>query len=314
MSGHVYHSLTALVGNTPLVELRHLDVPDGVRVYAKLEGQNPSGSVKDRVVVGLLAAAAREGRLRPGMPLVEATTGNTGIALALLGRRLGHPVHVFVPRNVFPAIPRLLRSFGAQITWVDPSEGMHGAIAWARAWAAERDGLMLDQFGNEANPRAHYETTAAEILRDLGRVDVFVAGLGTGGTIMGVGRRLKEASPGAKVVAVEPHPGSQVQGLRSLEEGFVPPILDLGLLDGKILVRSASAFRAARELTRREGLFGGVSSGAVLHGTLRWCRRMRRGTVVALFADAGWKYLETGLWTTEAPDGDEEALDDLFWW
>lgn len=306
-------TLLDITGHTPLIELTHLDVPPGVRLFAKLEGQNPTGSIKDRIVRHMVRRAREEGRLRPGDTIIEASTGNTAISLAMMGRALGYPVQVVMPRNVFPEIPRALAVYGAGVHWVPGEAGVKAAIALARV-IAEREGyFFLDQFGNRDNCLAHFETTGPEILADLPQVDVLVAGLGTGGTIMGAGQRMREANPRVQVVAVEPHLGSQLQGLKSLDDGFVPPILDLGLLDGKILVRGASAFRCARELTEREGIFAGISSGAVLHGALRWVERLERGNVVLIFADGGWKYLGTHLWT-EAPEVEEEGLDDVIWW
>ncbi len=302
------------VGDTPLVELQHFDVPAGVRLFAKLEGQNPTGSVKDRIVLHMLQHAREDGLLHPGDTVVEASTGNTAIALAMMGGSLGYHVRVVMPENVYPEIPRAVDAYGAEMLWVPTEQGVRGAIEEARR-LAERDGcLMLDQFGNQHNCLAHYESTGPEILTDLPRVDVFVAGLGTGGTLMGVGRCLKEANPHTQVVAVEPHPGAQLQGLKGLSDGFLPPILDLSLLDGKILVRSGQALGQARRLLEREGIFGGISSGAVLHAGLRWARRLRSGNVVLLFADAGWKYLGSPAFAGPLPKGEEEALDDVIWW
>lgn len=307
------HAVLSLIGNTPLVELRHLTPKPDVRLFAKLEGANPTGSVKDRIVYHMLVHAEDDGLLQPGDTIVEASTGNTGIALAMIGGMLGYHVHIVMPENVYPFIPELLQAHGAVIHWVSAQEGVRGAIAVARRLAAEKGWFMLDQFGNQYNCRAHYETTAPEILSVLPQVDVFVAGLGTGGTLMGVGARLKEADARVRVIAVEPHPGSQVQGLKSLSDGYLPPILDLNLLDGKILVRSSAAFRGAALLMEREAIFAGVSAGAVLHAGLRWAERMRRGNVVLLFADGGWKYIGTRLWT-EPPPPDEDSLDDVLWW
>lgn len=306
-----------LVGNTPLVELRDLAVPPGVRVYAKLEGQNPSGSIKDRIVRRMLDQARRSGTLEPGMTLVEASTGNTGIALAMLGRSLGHPVRVFVPENVFPEIGVLLHVYGAEVVWTPALAGVRGAMDAARRHAAETPGTyMPDQFASDHNWRAHYETTGAEILADLPNVDVLVAGLGTGGTIMGAGRRLKEARPGVKLVGVEPHPGSQVQGLHSLDDGYIPPILDLDLLDGKILIRTPHAFQHAVDVMRRQGIFPGLSSGAVIHAALRFARRLTHGNIVCIFADSGWKYYGTEIWEAPVPDqhADEETTETVIWW
>jgi [CysO sulfur-carrier protein]-thiocarboxylate-dependent cysteine synthase len=312
---HVCANMLEHVGDTPLVELRRLDLKPGVRIFAKLEGQNPTGSVKDRIVRRMLQVARRQGSLRPGATIVEATTGNTGIALAMLGRQLGYTVKVVVPENVFPEIANMLSVYGAEIVWVPAEQGVKRAMDLAR----EHGWFILDQFANEENSRAHYEGTGAEILADLPRVDIFIAGLGTGGTIMGTGRRLKEANPETRVVAVEPHPGNFVQGLRSLDDGYIPPILDVHMLDGRVLVRSRHAFRHAYELIRREGIFSGVSSGAVLHAALKFARRIERGNIVCLFADAGWKYLGTSIWNAPPTgvvndDGDDDSMDDVIWW
>lgn len=308
---HVLHT----IGKTPMVRLRHLSPNPDVRLYAKLEGWNPTGSVKDRIVRHMLRHAERDGRIVPGDTVIEASTGNTGIALAMIGRALGYHVRVVMPRNVYPEIPRALGVYGADVEWVPAEAGVTGAMAIAREMAASTGAFMLDQFCNEHNASAHYAETGPEILDDVPDVDVFIAGLGTGGTVMGTGMRLKEANPATKVIAVEPHPGNQLQGLKSLADGFIPPILDLGFLDGKILVRSGHAFRAARLLIEREGIFGGVSAGAVLHAGLRFAARIGRGNIVMIFADSGWKYLETGMWSRDPGAGEEEEdLDDVIWW
>lgn len=284
-----------------------------MRLFAKLEGCNPTGSVKDRIVLSMLERARREGALQPGASIVEASTGNTGISLAMIGWALGYRVKIVAPRNIFPEIPRMLGVYGAEVVWVPAELGVPEAIRVAERIARDEGALMLNQFGNEANCRAHYETTGPEILADLPSVDVLVAGVGTGGTIMGAGSYLKERRPGVSLVAVEPHPGSHLQGLTTLAEGFIPPLLDLDLLDAKILVRSSSAFIATAEVMRREGIFAGVSSGAVLHAGMKYARRLDRGDVVLVFADAGWKYLGTNLWTAP-PHPEEETLDDTIWW
>jgi len=303
------------IGDTPLVELRHFSPGPGVRLFAKLEGANPTGSVKDRIVKEMVLDAERQGLLKPGDTVVEASTGNTGIALAMVGRSRGYSVRVVMPENVYPEIPRTLLAYGATVDQIPADQGVRGAMEAAREMARREGWFMMDQFCNPSNSRAHYETTGPEILRDLSQVDVFVAGLGTGGTLMGVGRRLKEANPATRVIAVEPHPGYQVQGLKSLADGFIPPILDFNLLDGKILVRSAHAFRAAAEIMRREAIFAGVSSGAVLHAALKVAERMERGNVVVVFADSGWKYLATNLWMPDGQEiGEGEELDDVIWW
>lgn len=306
--------LVQTIGSTPMVELRNLSPSPDVRLFAKLEGANPTGSIKDRIVKHMLQHAEREGRIFPGDTVIEASTGNTGIALAMIGRALGYKARIVMPENVYPEIPRSLAVYGADVVWVPADQGVTGAMALARRMAADERCFMLDQFCNEHNARAHYVWTGEEVLRDVPHVDIFIAGLGTGGTIMGTGRRLKEANLATKVIAVEPHPGNQLQGLKSLSDGFIPPILDLAFLDGKILVRSGHAFRAARLLVEREGIFGGVSSGAVLHAGLKFAQRIRKGNIVMVFADSGWKYLETNLWSKPIAADDEEGLDDTIWW
>lgn len=309
---HVVHT----VGATPMLELRHLSPKPDVRLFAKLEGWNPTGSIKDRIVKHMIQHAERDGLIVPGDTVIEASTGNTGIALAMIGRALGYNARIVMPENIYPEIPRMLAVYGAEVHWVPASEGVTGAMKTARQMADDQRCFMLDQFGNPHNARAHYVWTGPEILEDVPQVDIFIAGLGTGGTVMGVGQRLKEANPRTKVIAVEPHPGGgQVQGLKSLTDGFIPPILDLALLDGKILVRSGHAFRAARLMMEKEGVFGGVSSGAVLHAALKFANRIDRGNIVMAFADSGWKYLDTNLWSRELPsEEDEESLDDIIWW
>jgi cysteine synthase B len=311
----VHHlHLTHAIGRTPVVELKHCSPKPGVRLFAKLEGWNPTGSVKDRIVRAMLLGAQAEGRIEPGGTVIEASTGNTGIALGMVGRALGYDVRVVMPENVYPEIPRALAVYGAQVDWVPSDRGVRAAIDVAQAQAERNGWFFLDQFRNEHNVRAHYETTGAEVLEDVPDADFLVAGLGTGGTIMGAGSRLKEANPNAKVFAVEPHPGNQLQGLKSLADGFIPPILDLDFLDGKILVRSHHAFRAAAELMRREGIFAGVSSGAVLHAALKVTHRLERANMVLVFADNGWKYLGTNLWEYTGDGEVGEDLDDTIWW
>ncbi|MCH8200897.1 MAG: cysteine synthase family protein [Chloroflexi bacterium] len=302
------------IGDTPLVELRHLSPRPDVHLFAKLEGRNPTGSIKDRIVREMVVQAQRDGRLAPGDRIIEASTGNTGIALAMVGRALGYPVRIVIPENVYPEIPRCLTAYGAEITYVPSELGVKKAIDVARTIAADEGWFMLDQFSDPVNIRAHYEGTGPEILAALPHVDLFVAGLGTAGTLMGVGRRLKETNPETRVIAVEPHPGYQVHGLKSLADGFLPPLLDYNVLDGKILVRSGHAFRGAAQLIQREAIFGGVSSGAVLHGALKAIERLPRGNVVLIFADSGWKYLATDMWTQPPADHEEDDLDDVIWW
>lgn len=301
------------VGNTPLVELRHVPVKSGMRLFAKLEGMNPSGSIKDRIARAMAEDAERQGRLRPGDTIVEASTGNTALALALLSRQRGYKLKVVMPTRVAPGIAELLGLFGAEVVWCEPRVGMKSAIDAARSLAGEPGHVALLQFENAANVRAHYEGTAAEILSALPQVDAFVAGIGTGGTLTGAGRRLKEANPKTLVVGVEPRFGEQLQGLRSLEEGYIPPLLDLSLLDGRYLVDAKAAFHRARALAHSEGLLVGVSSGAVLDAALRLAERMERGNIVMIFADGGWKYLPSYLTSFKPHDALHDA-DDIAWW
>jgi cysteine synthase B len=302
------------IGHTPLVELPRLSPKRGVRIFAKLEGNNPTGSLKDRIALYMIRRAEEKGELTRDKTILEPTSGNTGISLAMIGQRKGYRVKVVMPESVSPERVELLQLYGAEIVFSEGAGGTNHAIEVAQEMA-ERDGqyYMPYQYGNEANPLAHYETTAQEILDDLPQIDAFVAGLGTGGTLMGVGRRLKEHNPQTKVIAVVPHPGDRIMGLRSLEEGFIPPILDLNLLDGRIVVDSKQAFLATRELTKREGLFAGISSGSVIVCAQRIARRMEEGNIVALLADGGWKYLSTHLWT-KAPEEMEKDIDSLIWW
>jgi cysteine synthase B len=304
-----------LVGRTPMVELKHCSPKPGVRLFAKLEGQNPTGSVKDRIVGYMLQRAKADGRLEPGQTIVEATTGNTGIALAMAGRRLGHSVRLVVPTTAFSDVTQALKAWEPQIEWVEPGQGIKSAIVEAQAIARRDGAFLLDQFASPDNPRCHYETTGVEILEQLPEIDAFVCGLGTSGTAMGVGRRLKEHRPGVKLTVAEPHPGHTLQGIRSLDDGYVPPILDMGLLDGKILVRSADAFRAVREMLRRDGVLGGLSSGAVLYAALKWAQRVETANIVMLFADSGWKHLNSPAFQLEATlDDPDEAFDEVLWW
>ena len=307
----VSNSVLDLIGRTPLVELKRLE-PTEVRLYAKLEGQNPSGSIKDRVALAMIEAAEASGELEPGRALLEPTSGNTGISLALVARLKGYPLTCVVPENVTEERLRLLRLYGAEIITSPGAEGSNGAVRFALELAEREPRYFLPfQYGNEANPRAHYDGTGAEIAAELERVDVFVAGLGTGGTLMGAGRRLREAFPDVVVVAAEPLPGDPVMGLRSLEDGYVPPILDVSQLDRKILVSNAESVAAMRALLEVEGIFAGISSGGVLHVARRLADELEEGVVVVILADGGWKYLSAPLW--EAADV-ERAMEHAVWW
>jgi cysteine synthase len=304
----VYRNLIDAIGNTPVVELGRLSPGPGVRLFAKLEGQNPAGSLKDRVARYMIEAAEQSGDLTPDRIVLEATSGNTGIALAMFCRIKGYRVTAVMPDNMSEERAMLLRAFGAEVVYSEGAKGTNGAIVVAEEMAA-RDStyFMPNQFGNPANPRAHYETTGPEILRDLPDIDVFVAGLGTGGTLTGVGRYLKEHKPGVKVVACVPRPGDLVQGLRSLDEGFIPDVFDESVIDEKVLVDSESAFAGARDLAEKEGIFAGISSGAVLRAAQEVVRDLESGNVLLLLADGGWKYLSTDVWTKEQQELSEEA-------
>ena len=308
----VANSVLELVGNTPLVELTRLSPKDGVRLYAKLEGQNPTGSIKDRVAKAMVEAAEASGELQPGRELLEPTSGNTGISLAMVARVKGYRLTCVVPENVTKERLRLLRLFGAEVILSPGAEGSNGAVRLALALAEREPRYFLPfQYGNDANPQAHYAGTGAEIAAELDRVDAVVAGLGTGGTLMGVGRRLRERFADVVVAAAEPLPGDPVLGLRSLEDGYVPPILDVDQLDRKILVSNTDAVAGMRALLEREAIFAGVSSGAVLHVARVVAESLDEGVVVAVLADAGWKYLSAPLW--EAEDV-EQAMEHAIWW
>jgi [CysO sulfur-carrier protein]-thiocarboxylate-dependent cysteine synthase len=304
--------LLSLVGNTPLVELPRLSPKPEVRFYAKLEGQNPTGSIKDRVAVALIEDAEASGELEPGRDLLEPTSGNTGIALALVAKLKGYRLTCVMPENVTEERRRLLRLYGAEIIESPGAEGSNGAVRLAQEVAArDRRYFMPFQYGNAANPRAHYDGTGAEIAEALDRVDALVAGLGTGGTLMGAGERLRESFPDVVIAAAEPLPGDPVMGLRSLEDGYVPPILDVSKLDRKLLVSNAEAVAGVRALLDREGVFGGVSAGAVVHVAQRVAADLDEGVVVAILADGGWKYLSAPFWDAADPGA---AMEAELWW
>jgi cysteine synthase len=305
--------LAAAIGNTPTVELPHL-APHGIRLFAKLEGANPSGSVKDRIARTMLEGARASGALAPGQTILEPSSGNTGISLALLGGLLGHPVRIVLPDNTTVEREQLLRLYGAEIVASPGAEGSNGAIRLAQELRAADPSLFMPyQYGNPANPRAHEEGTGPEILAAVPDVDLFVAGLGTGGTLTGVGRFLKRERPGVRILAAEPLPGELVQGLRSLDEGFVPPVLDASVLDDRYLVSNGDAVIAVRRLLREEGIFAGLSSGAVLHVALRAAEELEEGTIVILLADGGWKYLSTGIYDRPLEDLDQPLEQSLLW-
>lgn len=310
-----YGDIVQSIGNTPLVELKRLSPKPGVRIWAKLESANPTGSVKDRVARSLIEDAEARGTIGPDSVILEPTSGNTGIALAMICRRKGYKLKVVMPDNVTQERTDLLRMYGAEIVYSPGDQGSNGAVALAEKMAAENPQYVMPyQYGNPANPLAHYNGTAVEILEELdGQVDAFVAGLGTGGTLMGNARRFKEElGDRVKIVAAEPMQGEPVQGLRSLDDGFIPPIIDLSLLDRKIFVTNSDAIVWTRKLLDEEGLFAGVSSGAIARVAVRIANEMDEGNVVFIVCDDGWKYLSSGIYTK--PLDEIESLESTLWW
>jgi len=310
--------LLDLVGGTPLVELPRLTaaagVKDSVRVFAKLEGQNPTGSIKDRVAKAMIEGAEAAGELEPGRELLEPTSGNTGISLALVAKLKGYPLTCMLPENATSERRRLLELYGASIVESPAAEGSNGAVRLALELAERSPRYFMPfQYANQANPRAHYDGTGCEIAEAMERVDVLVAGLGTGGTLMGAGDRLRERFPDLVVAAAEPLPGDSVIGLRSLEDGYVPPILDVSKLDRKLLVSNAESVAGLRALLDQEGIFGGVSAGAVVHVALRLARELEEGVVVCVLADGGWKYLSAEFWQLRDAEV-EAAMEGRVWW
>lgn len=305
--------LIATIGHTPLVELHHISLNPNVRILAKLESHNPTGSIKDRTALSLIEDAERRGLIAPGDTIMEPTSGNTGISLAMICRVRGYRLVAVMPENVTEERRQLLHLYGAEIVSTDGDLGSNGAVEVAKRLSAENGLYMPFQYGNLANPDAHYRGTAAEIIAACPELDVFVAGLGTGGTLMGCSRRLKEHRPEIQVVACEPLQGDPVSGLRSLDDGFVPPILDLTRLDRKLLVSNRDGLVMTRRLASEEGIFAGVSSGAVMHTCARMAEQMDHGTIVGIICDGGWKYLSAGIWSGEL-DAVEDTLDRGIYW
>jgi cysteine synthase B len=309
MPSRVAPSLLELIGNTPLVELRPVG---NVQMYAKLEGQNPTGSIKDRVAKAMIETAEASGELEPGRRLIEPTSGNTGISLALVAKLKGYPLTCVMPENATEERRRLLRLFGAKIVESPGAEGSNGAVRLALRLAEDDPSYFMPfQYANAANPRAHYEGTGAEIVDALDRIDALVAGLGTGGTLMGAGERVREAFPDVVVAAAEPLPGDPVMGLRSLEDGYVPPILDVSKLDRKVLVSNEDSVREVRRLVDEEAIFAGVSAGAVVHVARKLASEVDSGVIVAILADGGWKYLSADFWDA---DDVERSMEETVWW
>jgi [CysO sulfur-carrier protein]-thiocarboxylate-dependent cysteine synthase len=299
----VHSSVLDLIGNTPIVDVSSLSPNPDVRILAKMEGQNPAGSVKDRIAMSMVDEAEADGTLRPGATIIEPSSGNTGIALAMISRIRGYRLKIVLPENVSVERRQLLEVYGAEIIPSPGAEGSNGAVRRAQEIAAEHpDWVFLYQYANEANPRAHYRTTGPEIWRDVPDITHFVAGLGTSGTLMGVGTFLKEQNPDIKVMAVEPPSGELVEGLRSLDDGYIPPVFDkwggLELLDGKSIVRPRESLEHTRRLAD-VGIFSGISAGAALAGACKVAGRIERGVIVFIVCDYGWKYLSTGAWTLD---------------
>ena len=303
-----YGSILDVIGNTPLVEVSHLSPNPAVRVLAKLEGQNPGGSIKDRIALAMVEAAEADGSLRPGQTLLEPTSGNTGIALAMVCRIKGYKLRVVLPENVSVERRQLLEIFGAEIVVSPGSEGSNGAVRMAEKLAKESpDVAFLFQYANPANPGAHERGTGPEIWRDCPEVTHVVAGLGTAGTLMGVGRYLKARKPEVQMWAVEPPAGEQVEGLRNLDDGFVPPVYDPDMLDRKVIVRPRESIEWIRRLATEAAIFAGISSGAAMAGAVKAAAQLDTGVIVVVLADGGWKYLSTGAWTDDVDEVVERA-------
>jgi cysteine synthase B len=312
--GGKYADIVAAIGHTPLVELRRLSPKPGVRIYAKLESYNPTGSVKDRVAKAMIEDAESRGAIRPGQTILEPTSGNTGISLAMICSRKGYPLKVVMPDNVTEERTQLLRMYGAEIVSSPGDLGSNGAVAMALEMAAADSSYYMPyQYGNQANPLAHYNGTAVEILEELDEVTAFVGGLGTGGTLMGCARRLKEENAATAIVAAEPRQGELVQGLRSLDDGYIPPILDISLLDRKIMVSNRDAVVWTKRLLSDEGMFVGVSAGAVASIAVRVAAELDEGNVVFVVPDDGWKYLSSGVYTRSLEELEGSLESASFW-
>ena len=309
----LYDNILEAIGDTPLVGILRVSPKPGVRIWAKLEGQNPTGSTKDRIAMKMVEVAEASGELTSDKTILEPTSGNTGIALAMVARRKGYQLTVVIPDNASAERIGLLRLFGADVVFSEGAKGTNGSIEVARALAQDDRYYMPFQYGNPANPLAHEEGTAAEIIRDLPGITHFVAGMGTGGTLTGNGRALHRHNPDVKVIAAEPELGDLVYGLRSLDEGFIPPIFDPDQIDRKFLVNSSDSLRATRELTSREGIFAGISSGAVVHVAQRIAQEIDEGDIVCLLADGGWKYLSTEAWAEDIAIAEKGVKESLWW-
>ena len=308
-----FDDILQAIGNTPLVGMPRMSPKPGVRLWAKLEGTNPTGSTKDRIALKMVEMAEASGELTSNKTILEPTSGNTGIALAMVAARKGYRLTVVIPDNASQERIGLLRLFGAEIVFSDGDKGTNGSIEVARALAQDEKYYMPFQYGNPANPLAHQEGTAQEIISDLPEISHFVAGMGTGGTLTGAGRGLHAHNPDVKVVAAEPELGDLVYGLRSLDAGFVPPIFDPSEIDRKFLVDSSSSLRTNRELTSSEGIFAGISSGAVVYVAQRIANEIDEGDIVCLLPDGGWKYLSTEAWAEDLATAEKGVAESLWW-
>lgn len=309
-------SILDTIGNTPLVEVPSLSPADDVRLWVKLEGQNPTGSVKDRIALALVDAGEASGELTPDKIILEPTSGNTGIALAMVASIRGYRFTAVMPDNASAERVQLLRAFGADIVFSEGAKGTNGSVALAQEMVDDAKYYMPFQYGNPANVDAHYRGTGQEIVDDLPEVKAFVAGLGTGGTLMGVGKRLKEHNPDVRIVAAEPQLGELVYGLRSLEDGYIPPIFDPDAIDGKVMVTARESILWTRALLQKEGIFAGISAGAVIWVAQRVAERVAGeggGDVACLLPDGGWKYMSTEAWTQDI-DSAEERVEEVLWW
>ena len=311
-----YKSILDTIGNTPLVEVPRLCPVEGARMWVKLEGQNPTGSVKDRVALAMIEAAEASGDLTKDKTILEPTSGNTGIALAMVAAIRGYRFTAVMPDNASSERVQLLKAFGAEIEFSPGAKGTNGSVAMAQELSKDERYFMPFQYGNQANVDAHYNGTGREIVEELPEVKAFVAGLGTGGTLTGCGKRLREHNPDVKIVAAEPELGELVYGLRSLEDGYIPPIFDPDMLNGKVMVRARDSILWTRELLQKEGIFSGISSGAVIWVAQRVAERLAKeggGDVVCLLPDGGWKYLSTEAWTQDI-DTAESQVEEVLWW
>ena len=306
------------IGNTPLIDVSQLSPDPKIQIFGKLESANPTGSVKDRVAKYLILSAEKEGEISEGSTILEPTSGNTGIGLAMLGSTRGYKIKVVMPADVPPERIDILKAFGAEVIFSDAGKGTNESINLAKQISNDNPNYYMPyQYGNEANPKAHYETTGPEIIKDLPDTDVFVAGLGTGGTLMGAGKFLKEYNSNIKIIATAPHPDEKVQGLRAIEHGFIPPIIDLEKLDGRVLIEGEEAFYWTRKLLVEMGIFVGVSSGATFATARKMAQKMSKegktGKIVTIFCDGGWKYLSTGIYS-ENFKYDQKEIEGKTWW